>query len=113
MAGFIEDAEDLHLATKPMYAAVIHSFLERAEVRDAYEANTVNGAARLAALARKLEKVLGLPAPEQSAKWDLGPSASLPNTAFLVPGQSRRKRPCLLRSLAASIITPRSKTQLR
>ena len=32
MAGFIEDAEELHLARKPMYASVIRSMLKRPEV---------------------------------------------------------------------------------
>jgi hypothetical protein len=34
-AGFIEDAINLHLAAKPLYASVIRGFLEDAEVRGA------------------------------------------------------------------------------
>jgi hypothetical protein len=58
-AGFIEDAEDLHLATKPSYAGVITSFLEMDGVRDAYVRNTVGGAIRLANLERRCRGVLG------------------------------------------------------
>lgn len=72
MAGFIEDAEDLHLATKPMYAAVIHSFLEREEVKEAYRQNTVNGVRRLAALEAKVAKVLKLPSPATTASLGSG-----------------------------------------
>lgn len=61
MAGFIEDAEDLHLAARPMYAAVIDSMLSRPEVRDTYLADTVDGPRRLRELNERLTAVLGRP----------------------------------------------------
>ena|SRR5690349_25094254 len=39
--------------------------------------------------------------------------AASPNTALLLTGLLRRKRPCSLRSPAASMIMPRSRTQFR
>ncbi|MBA2704371.1 MAG: hypothetical protein H0U60_11020 [Blastocatellia bacterium] len=35
-AGFIEDAEEMHLEKKPIYASVIRSMLDQSEVRDMY-----------------------------------------------------------------------------
>jgi hypothetical protein len=52
-AGFIEDAEDLHLATKPSYAGVIMSFLTMEGVREAYDQNTAGGEKRLSELERR------------------------------------------------------------
>lgn len=49
-AGFIEDAEDLHLARKPMFAGVIISMLERESVREKFITATAGGAARVAEL---------------------------------------------------------------
>jgi hypothetical protein len=57
-AGFIEDAEDLHLAEKPMYAAVIISFLKDEGVHELYVQNTVGGEARLADLKKRAKRVL-------------------------------------------------------
>jgi hypothetical protein len=54
-AGFLEDAEDLHLATRPMFAAVILSFLRYDGVREAYAPNTVGGADRLDRLIGRCE----------------------------------------------------------
>lgn len=57
-AGFIEDAEDLHLATKPSYAGVIRSLLSREDVRDVYIRSAFGGEARLANLERRCNKAL-------------------------------------------------------
>lgn len=57
-AGFIEDAEDLHLATRPLYAGVILSLLEYPGVRETYEANTAGGRPRLAALEKRCRQAL-------------------------------------------------------
>jgi hypothetical protein len=65
MAGFIEDAENVHLALKPLYVGVIKSMLADHGVRDAYIRNTAGGARRLAALERKLDAVAAL----EEAKW--------------------------------------------
>ena len=58
MAGFVEDAEDIHLATKPMYAAVIKSMLEDDKVRDAYARHTVGGTARLEETRRRVNAAI-------------------------------------------------------
>ena len=49
-AGFIEDADDLHLATKPLFASVIKAWLEDRLVADAFSEHAVNGSRRLAEL---------------------------------------------------------------
>jgi hypothetical protein len=55
-AGFIEDAEGLHLATKPVFASVIGHWAQEPEIAKAY-ANTGNGGAdRLAALIARLKR---------------------------------------------------------
>lgn len=45
-AGFVEDAENLHLATKNSIAAIIWFWLKVPEVRDAYEKGTPGGERR-------------------------------------------------------------------
>lgn len=55
MAGFVEDAETLHLATKDTFAPVIRDWLQKQEVRKAYRVNTPNGDARLLELQRLVE----------------------------------------------------------
>ena len=55
-AGFIEDAEDLHLAGKPMFASIIRSMLTKPETRRYFIAHSPGGAERLA----KLEKRIAL-----------------------------------------------------
>lgn len=54
MAGFIEDAEELHLALKPIYASVILSLLEKPGVREMYATHTPGGKTRLANLEAQL-----------------------------------------------------------
>ena len=49
-AGFIEDAEDLHLAGKPMFAAVIRSMLVKPQIRADFIVHAPGGAKRLAKL---------------------------------------------------------------
>lgn len=51
-AGFIEDAEELHLATKPMFAGVIVSMLDCLGVRKRFITDVAGGEVRL----RRLEK---------------------------------------------------------
>ena len=55
-AGFIEDAEELHLATKPMFAGVIMSMLAEEGVREKYIEGTAGGSARLAALEIRVKR---------------------------------------------------------
>jgi len=49
-AGFLEDAENLHLALKPDFASVVKAWGAEEGVRSAYAAYTPGGAARLDAL---------------------------------------------------------------
>jgi hypothetical protein len=58
-AGFVEDAEEVHLALKPMYASVISGLLGDPSVRDAYADTTVNGQRRLEQLEERLQGLLG------------------------------------------------------
>jgi hypothetical protein len=53
-SAFIEDAEEVHLATKPGYAGIILSWLKIPEVRMAYIDNTPGGIVRL----KRLEKLV-------------------------------------------------------
>lgn len=45
-AGFAEDAEELHLATKKIFAQVIRTWLAKADVRDAFIKYTAGGEER-------------------------------------------------------------------
>jgi hypothetical protein len=54
IAGFIEDAEDLHLATKPMFAPAIRNWLLDEYVCAWYEKHTAGGKDRLEALRQAL-----------------------------------------------------------
>lgn len=53
-AGFIEDAEDLHLARKPIFATVIKSMLENNETRNLFIKYAPGGQERL----DKLEEII-------------------------------------------------------
>jgi hypothetical protein len=70
-AGFVEDALDLHLATKPMFATFIARLLadtkdgSKSEVAQRFddEENTVNGKNRRLQLHKRLKKHFGIPIP--------------------------------------------------
>jgi hypothetical protein len=57
-AGFIEDADDLHLASKPMFASVIRALLERDQVRQAFTMYAPGGKRRLSDIEARIEKSL-------------------------------------------------------
>lgn len=57
-AGFIEDAEDLHLAGKPMFATIIWSMLENPETESNFINHSPGGAERLAKLKIKVSRAL-------------------------------------------------------
>lgn len=56
-AALIEDAEEVHLATKPVYAGIIKSMLEKPEVREMYKKYTPGGETRLRNLEEKVNSV--------------------------------------------------------
>lgn len=56
-AGFIEDAEDLHLATKPMFSSVIRVWGGDSLVQQKFESNTLGGRDRLDELIDRAKKV--------------------------------------------------------
>jgi hypothetical protein len=64
-AGFIEDAVAVHLATKPMYAAVIVGMLEDSVVRAAYVSSTVHGETGAANLEGRLRSAIGADAAKR------------------------------------------------
>ena len=70
-AGFIEDAEELHLASKPYFAMVVMGMMEEKDVETAYGRNTTGGAYRFAKLKDKLKAVL-----ESEAKKRGNPTAN-------------------------------------
>lgn len=57
-AAFIEDALDLHLACKPMFAFVIHDLLTEQHVREVFVDHTSGGVRRLAALERRISAII-------------------------------------------------------
>lgn len=57
-AGFIEDAEDLHLAGKPMFASIIRSMLAKPEIRANFIAHSPGGAERLSKLEQRIIRAL-------------------------------------------------------
>lgn len=64
-AGFIEDSDELHLALKPMYAAIIRSLAEDPRVVDNFERYTPGGARRLQALLTDVDRICS----EVDARW--------------------------------------------
>lgn len=57
-AGFVEDAEDLHLAGKPMFASIIHSMLTKDEVKQNFSQYAPGGAERLNRLEARIVKAM-------------------------------------------------------
>jgi len=57
-AGFIEDAEAVHLATKPMYAGVIKDWLANGQIRRAYIEHAPNGEKDLLLLEQRVNAAL-------------------------------------------------------
>jgi hypothetical protein len=58
-AGFVEDALDLHLATKPMFGPFVQRLLDDPGVSDGFDAYTVNGEERRERLQKQLQKRFG------------------------------------------------------
>ncbi|SFL29496.1 hypothetical protein [Rhodanobacter glycinis] len=80
-AGFIEDAEALHLARKPMFASVIVSMLGKDAVRNAYKQYTPGGSARLDALEASVKAVVSKAAQQfVDASGDGAPNMSSKRT---------------------------------
>lgn len=59
-AAFIEDAEDLHLAYKPMFASIIQGMLKDDSIRECFEAHSPGGKNRLIKLEKRIAKALGI-----------------------------------------------------
>jgi hypothetical protein len=57
-AGFIEDAEELHLALKPMFAALIQTWSQDPMVQDKFDKDTPGQRARLDRLLKEVDQVL-------------------------------------------------------
>ena len=57
-AAFIEDAEELHLATKPVFAAIIQTWAKKTDVEEAFARDVPDGRTRLHALVGRIEHVL-------------------------------------------------------
>ena len=56
-AAFIEDAEELHLATKPMVATIISVWVNDSRIRDAFVIDVPGGQMRLEALIDRVRRV--------------------------------------------------------
>lgn len=54
-AGFVEDADSLHLATKPIFAATINAFLDDPVVVKYYKEYTIGGELRFPVLKKEVE----------------------------------------------------------
>lgn len=72
-AAFIEDAEDLHLASKPMFLVAVHDWGTDARVASKFVRNTVGGGTRLNALLKRLELI------RQQAEGAKGPILTAPS----------------------------------
>src|SRR5690606_6800070 len=57
-AGFIEDAVELHLALKPMFAMIIKGWSQNPKVKKAFEANVPRGKVVFKHLMKDVEKRL-------------------------------------------------------
>jgi hypothetical protein len=57
-AGFVEDAEDLHLAAKPMFRMTVWCWLQEPEVERKYDLYTAGGMKRRKRLVRRLERAI-------------------------------------------------------
>ncbi len=55
-AGFLEDAEELHLATKPVFASVIKAWAEDKAVKEKFEQYTPGGKKRFDCLKSNVTK---------------------------------------------------------
>lgn len=64
-AGFIEDADSVHLALKPLYASVIQDMLRDEAIRNAFVENTVGGAFHL----RRLETAISQVIAREERRW--------------------------------------------
>lgn len=67
-AGYLEDAENLHLAAKNNLAPVLHAWVKDPEVVKAYITNTPGGANRL----QRLRCLASRAFKEEEAKWENG-----------------------------------------
>lgn len=56
-AGFIEDADSLHLATKPLFASVVNAWAQEEGVIQEFDKNTPGGKERLDAIKARVEIV--------------------------------------------------------
>lgn len=70
MAGFIEDADNLHLALKPIYASLIQELLNKADVRTAYTENTAGGKHRLPILQEEVAAVVAWEDSRQQRRYE-------------------------------------------
>lgn len=57
-AAYVEDLEDLHLISKPMYAQLAKDLLEDEQVRSQFRKCTLGGRARLAEIDRVINKAI-------------------------------------------------------
>jgi hypothetical protein len=95
-AGFIEDAEELHLAGKLSFASVFRTWAADRDVREAYEAHTARGPQRLERLLALANEVCGDggepgPSPAGAAISETGPGGA-PSLPPAKPS-SNRSRP--------------------
>jgi hypothetical protein len=67
-AGYLEDAENLHLAAKNNLAPVLHAWVKDPSVVNAYIENTPGGASRL----QELKCLASHAFKEEEAKWKKG-----------------------------------------
>jgi hypothetical protein len=89
-AGFIEDCQDLHLLRKPMFASVVHAWLNPERglgVRECFSMYAPNGEKRLMEIERQLRKVMARAG--SAAKNDVQ-SNKVNTEAGPQPGAARR-----------------------
>ncbi|HEY4320120.1 MAG TPA: hypothetical protein VGM77_02990 [Gemmatimonadales bacterium] len=78
-AGFIEDADDLHLATKPVFANAIRLWLEDEAITTWFADHTVGGKERLDAIREAADRYTKLWASEVAPREHLVPPPTSPS----------------------------------
>lgn len=105
-AAFIEDAENVHLALKPLYAALIKDMLTDSEVRKAFIDNAVGGAERL----EGLEKAVSWAVAREEALWQK--RAAKRNKRKSLPEGEANVRPPPLGPAADNAVTQQSESAI-
>lgn len=85
-AGFLEDAEDLHLATKQLFVSVIHAWGKDKNVEKAFVENTPGGQTRFNVLMKEVVEVYSRCDKLLGGNKQTNPEANTTAAQQVVPG---------------------------